>query len=144
MTQKFKEKILQLLKSNATPREIALGLAIGVFVGLSPLVGLHAVLGVAFAFIFRANKLAALVGTQVSTPWALPFLIFLNLQIGTFFTTGKWQLPYWNILSFQSFKDNLLAFAIGTLILGGSGAVITYYLSLKAVQKLSQRLKKEK
>lgn len=144
MLKKFKEKILQLLKANATPEEIAKGMAIGVFVGVSPFIGLHALLGIAFAFIFRANKIAALLGTQVSLPWVYPFLMYLNLQIGTFIVTGKAQLPHWNILSFQSFLDNVPAFTFGTLILGGIGAAVSYYLSLKVAEKLANRLKKEK
>lgn len=142
MKKKLINKIIQLLKANTTPREIARGLAIGVFVGVTPLIGFHALLGIGLAYLFRANKPAAVVGTQVSLPWFQPFLFFFNLQIGTLILSGKWQLPHINLLSLQSIESNLPAFLLGTLIVGSLGALLTYYLSLKAAQRIDRKLKK--
>ena len=46
--------------------------ALGVFFGFSPFLGLHTVLGLAFAFLFSLNRVAVLLGVYSNLPWILP------------------------------------------------------------------------
>jgi uncharacterized protein (DUF2062 family) len=62
----------QLLHTHDTPRRTALAFALGVFLGFSPFLGLHAILGLVFAFLFRLNRVAVLVGVYSNLPWILP------------------------------------------------------------------------
>lgn len=45
---------------------------LGVFLGFSPFLGLHAILGLVLAFLFRLNRVAVLVGVYSNLPWILP------------------------------------------------------------------------
>jgi uncharacterized protein (DUF2062 family) len=66
-----------LLQIDDSPERTAFAFALGVFLGFSPLLGLHTVLGLAVAFLFRLNKIAVLVGVYTNTPWLLvPFYGF--------------------------------------------------------------------
>ena len=47
-------------------------IALGVFFGFSPILGLHTVLGLALAFVFGLNRVAVLLGVYSNLPWILP------------------------------------------------------------------------
>jgi uncharacterized protein (DUF2062 family) len=43
----------------------------GVFIGMSPLLGIHTVLGLFAASVLRLNRLITLVGVYVTNPWTI-------------------------------------------------------------------------
>lgn len=73
----------RILRINDTPHNIALGLAIGAGVSFSPLMMTHLIQGGIFAFIFRANIPAALIGTIIGNPWTFPFIWYASLSLGS-------------------------------------------------------------
>ena len=62
----------QLLHTHDTPHRTALAYALGVFLGFSPVLGLHTVMGLALAFIFGLNRVAVVLGVYSNLPWLLP------------------------------------------------------------------------
>jgi len=74
------------LVGHKDPKEVALGLALGAAVSLTPLIGLHAVLAVLLASITPSNRLAAILGTQLGNPFTLPFFFWLEYKIGSWIT----------------------------------------------------------
>lgn len=62
----------QLLHTHDTPRRTAAAFGLGVFFGFSPYLGLHTVLGLAFAFALNLNRVAVLLGVYSNLPWILP------------------------------------------------------------------------
>jgi uncharacterized protein len=60
-----------LLHIQDTPERTAAAFALGVFFGFSPFLGLHTLLGVAFAFIFNLNRVSVLLGVYSNLPWFL-------------------------------------------------------------------------
>lgn len=62
----------QLLHTHDTPERTAAAYALGVFLGFSPLLGLHTILGLAAAFVLRYNRLAVLLGLYSNLPWIMP------------------------------------------------------------------------
>ena len=61
-----------LLHTHDTPRRTAAAFALGVFFGFSPFLGLHTILGLAFAFVFNLNRVAVILGIYSNLPWILP------------------------------------------------------------------------
>ena len=55
----------KLIMLQDTPHSIALGSAIGIFFGFTPLVSLKTLLSIATAWVFRCNKLAAAIGVTL-------------------------------------------------------------------------------
>lgn len=56
------------IKIRGNPREIALGFALGVGIGFSPIMGFQMVLAVLAAAMLKWNKIAAVAGVQVTNP----------------------------------------------------------------------------
>ncbi len=61
---------------------IACGLACGAAVSFTPLIGLHFVVSMAAAWMFRANVVAAAIGTVVGNPWTFPFIWVATYETG--------------------------------------------------------------
>lgn len=72
----------QLLHTHDTPRRTAAAYALGVFFGFSPYLGLHTVLGLAFAFALNLNRVAVLLGVYSNLPWILPAYYSLGTIAG--------------------------------------------------------------
>jgi uncharacterized protein len=72
----------QLLHTHDTPHRTAAAFALGVFLGFSPLLGLHAILGLVLAFLLRLNRVAVLLGVYSNLPWILPAYYTLSTVAG--------------------------------------------------------------
>lgn len=67
-----------------TPHSIALGSAIGIFFGFTPLYPLKTLLSIAAAWVARCNKLAAAIFVNLHDVliWAMPAIYLAEYQIG--------------------------------------------------------------
>ena len=72
----------QLLHTHDTPQRTAAAYALGIFFGFSPFLGLHTVLGLAFAFALNLNRVAVLLGIYSNLPWILPAYYTLTTVAG--------------------------------------------------------------
>jgi uncharacterized protein (DUF2062 family) len=72
----------RLRRIRAAPHSIALGLAIGVFMSFSPLIGFHIILAAIASAVLGANILAAAAGTMLCNPLTCPIMMVGNYQIG--------------------------------------------------------------
>lgn len=86
------EHSLKLLAIRDTPGAIAGGVAIGIFMGFTPLFGLKTALAIFVAWVLRANIIAAILATTLHD-LVLPFMpvVFLwEYKIGFMLLNGKW------------------------------------------------------
>ena len=83
------EPVMQLLRIGMTPRRLAWSIAIGVAIGLNPLLGSTTVLVLAVASAFRLNLVASQIGNHVVYPLELLlFPVFLRVGIVLFHSPG--------------------------------------------------------
>ena len=83
------EPMLQLLRIGMTPRRLAWSIAIGVVIGVNPLLGSTTVLVLAVASAFRLNLVASQLGNHLVYPLELLlFPVFLRLGIVLFHSPG--------------------------------------------------------
>ncbi|MEF2145889.1 MAG: DUF2062 domain-containing protein [Desulfovibrionaceae bacterium] len=133
---------LRIIRQNASARNIALGLALGVFVGALPIIPFQTVVIVGLAFLFQTNKLSAWLATCYSNVFTLvPFYTFL-------FFIGKFVLPLEgaifdpNKLSMSDLIaagwEVFLVMTVGGLVFGIPAAVATYFVSLRVVRRYRQ------
>ena len=61
----------QLLHTHDTPQRTAAAYALGVFLGFSPVLGFHTILGLILAFALNLNRVAVLLGVYSNLPWIL-------------------------------------------------------------------------
>lgn len=142
---KFNLKIIffRLLLGNSTPHGIALGIAIGAFIGILPLYGLHTVLVILAAIIVRpANKVAILLGTNVSLPPTVPFITWAGYEIGRFILWGRFDPLKWSDfknISFQYILSHYAPLFLGSVILGLICALIIYIIVFFVVKGFKER-----
>ena len=67
-----------------TPHRIALAFAIGLFIAFSPLLGLHTVIALGIAFLFRLSRGAMLLGAYINNPWTIAPLYIAGTTVGCF------------------------------------------------------------
>jgi uncharacterized protein (DUF2062 family) len=82
----FRLLFVRLLRLKGQPEEVAGGVAIGVFIGLTPTVPLHTVLSILVAFLLGKSKLAAFLGTCIANPFMLPFIYIMDYEVGRMIT----------------------------------------------------------
>ena len=78
----------RLFKINDSPQKIALGLGLGVFAGILPGTGPLAALFL--AFIFRANRASALLGSLATNTWISFVTFVLAIKIGSAILEVSW------------------------------------------------------
>ncbi|MFA6384720.1 MAG: DUF2062 domain-containing protein, partial [Candidatus Omnitrophota bacterium] len=129
----LKERLRRLWRMHNSPEDIALGVGIGAFISILPVYGLHTILalGVAFA-IKRVNKIAVLLGTNVSTIVTFPFITWIAYDIGRFLLRNGYAPLTWRVFSPFSYKTLLGIYYplfIGSVILGIFVGSLFYFLT---------------
>lgn len=94
MLQKLYQRTLALwraaLREHTTPRELALSIALGVFVGCTPFIGFHLWIALALATLLRLNRLWAMIGSRVAFFLILPWIVLAEVQLAHRLRTGAW------------------------------------------------------
>jgi uncharacterized protein (DUF2062 family) len=71
-----------LLHVHDTPERTAAAFALGVFLGFSPFLGFHTVLGIFLAFLFNLNRVAVLLGVYSNLPWIIAAYYAFTTMVG--------------------------------------------------------------
>jgi uncharacterized protein (DUF2062 family)/trans-aconitate methyltransferase len=77
-----RELVYRLRIEGGTPGQQASAVALGIFIGCTPLYGFHLPLCIVFARLLRLNQLKTYIAAHISTPILLPFLLFAEIQVG--------------------------------------------------------------
>ena len=139
----------QLLHTHDTPQRTAAAYALGVFFGFSPFLGLHTLLGIAFAFLLNVNRVAVLLGIYSNLPWIIaPYYAFATMagavitrtrvppgfraQLVGLFDLSVFQGEFWRQL-ITILKPLLWPYTVGSMIGAIVLAAIAYPLALAFV-----------
>ena len=82
LKSRVKEFIENAKTLQGEPGYIATGMAIGVFIGVTPTFPFHTVLALTLAFAFRGSKPAAVLGVWFGNPLTMPFFYLGSYKIG--------------------------------------------------------------
>jgi uncharacterized protein (DUF2062 family) len=135
-----------LLHIQDTPKRTAAAFALGVFMGFSPYLGLHTLLGVAFAFLLHLNRVAVLLGVYSNLPWFLgPYYVGTTMmgarllgyrmprgfgeQLAELFELSLFGAEFWHELG-MVLKPLLWPFLVGSTLGSLVLAAGAYYLAL--------------
>ncbi|MFA6142884.1 MAG: DUF2062 domain-containing protein [Candidatus Omnitrophota bacterium] len=80
----FKLIYLKLFRINDSPQRIAIGLGVGVFLGIIPAMGPMASLF--FAVILRVNRASAILGSLLTNTWLSVVTFAVSVRLGSFLT----------------------------------------------------------
>jgi uncharacterized protein (DUF2062 family) len=149
----FRRLIQSLAQIPDSPERTALSFALGVFWSFSPYLGLHTVLAIGTAFLFRLNKLATLLGVWTNLPWlVVPFYAFatwfgiklLGMEGITLPSIGLselFQAEFWKWLASQ-WRLLIPAF-VGSTIISVILGLIAYPVALLIIRRYRSIYKKE-
>ncbi len=137
---------LKIKQLQGDPHYVALGMAIGVFVGVTPTIPFHTVFAVALAFAFRCSKPAAAIGVWFANPVTIPFFYWTSYKVGLLFWGNSSDLDIQKYESvFEIFKlglDVFLAMILGGILIGIPPAIVLYFITRKIFDKLRSRTQK--
>lgn len=154
----------RMLRVRATPHEVALGCAAGVFAACTPFLGFQMALAGALALLLRVSVPAALAATFVGNPLSWPAIW------GASYIAGAWMLGLDPARAATTIADSATQLSatftapggaafnqatldaavvnlspvfqpmlLGGLAVGLLAAVISYYLTLRAVRVFQKR-----
>jgi uncharacterized protein (DUF2062 family) len=137
--QKIKCGAARLKDLPGDPHYVAKGMAIGVFVSITPTIPFHTVIALSLAFIFRASKIAAAIGVWFSNPLTIPIFYFASYQTGSLLFG---DLAACNGVC-ESITDLLklgievaLATIIGGIVIGLGPATAAYFITRTIVVRM--------
>lgn len=137
----LKDKIQLILSVKDTPQRTSIAFALGIFIGMSPLFGIHTFLGLAVAYLFRLNKLVTIVGVYVTNPWTIIPIYTFSTWVGAKLLGINKILPDidWSHITFSSvIKDLgplLMPFIVGTLLIGVLSSVVSYIIIYRLLKR---------
>lgn len=141
----------RFLKIRGTPQQVALGLALGVFVGMSPFIGLHTVIAVALASLIKWSKLAAGAGVFITNPFTAPLIYPITYRLGSALT--GFSEPFQLRALFEThglmglLKNSpmlLVDLMIGGVVIGLPLAAITYILAFRIITRARAHIQARK
>lgn len=140
----------RFLKIRGNPNEIALGFALGLFVGMAPCMGIQTVIAVFLASLFKWNKISSAVGVWISNPISAPFLYGFTFYVGSLFTgitesfhpAGVFDFSYLYQIILKA-REIFWTLTLGGIITGIPIAAIGYYLSYIAVNRYQNKIKQK-
>ena len=126
------------------PKNIAMGFAMGVFVGVTPTIPFHTGLLVALGLVSRQNITSAYIGAwAISNPLTVAPFYFLEYQIGKYLL-GMGNQPLvlndYSIMSIMNFGwDVTLPLLTGGVIVAPFFAVPAYFLAHRMVLAIRRK-----
>ncbi len=118
-----------LLKEDLSPGRAAAAVFVGIFIGVVPIYGFQLLAALGLAFLFRLNKPLTLASTFINNPLLQPVIVASSVELGYFLRGGAFRPFHLSALTGTHMKEELLAWAMGSVIVGilvgGAGAAIT-------------------
>jgi hypothetical protein len=143
----FRDKLRGILQVEDTPHCIAMSFALGVFWGMSPLLGIHTIGAFFIAWLLGLNRFVAVVGVYITNPWTIIPIYSFSLWFGAKLIGMKHILPEidWSDIRFKhlinELKDLIPPFFVGTFTVGAITAVISYFIIHNVVVRYRNKIK---
>lgn len=146
----FKFIYIKLFRIHDTPQRIALGLGMGVFLGILPITG--PIAAIFLALLLRLNRASALLGSLLTNTWLSIVTFFLSIKVGSGIMKVDWQDTYkgWiqflknfkfiNLLQLSTLKI-ILPVITGYLVVAFSLGVLVYLIALIIVTQIKHENK---
>ncbi|MBC2710162.1 MAG: DUF2062 domain-containing protein [Desulfosarcina sp.] len=133
--ERFSQMLVRMRQLEGNPHYIALGMAVGIFVSITPIIPLQTVVAVTLAFLVRGSKSAAALGTWLSNPLTIPLVYYANYKLGCMMLGYQKTL---DSLAFDSFSQLMelglevtWAMIVGGVFIGAILGVVAYFVTFR-------------
>ena len=127
----------EIQNSRVGNKDLALSVAVGVFIGFTPTIGFQTILCYLFARTFNKSFMAAFIGScfPAGTPWQIPLVYFLGYKFGVLMlgreAFGNVSLSYLKLLSGKQIIVLLgKPLLLGSFSLAVLGGLVSYPIAL--------------
>ena len=130
LIREFREKGIrrfikeEILGNNESPLKSAQAMALGVFIGLTPLWGFHTILVLSLAVLFKLNKVISFAFTNVSFPPFIPFTVYAGIMIGNYVLGEPTDYSFADFEENFEFVKSLKTYVVGSFILASVMSVM--------------------
>jgi len=125
--RQLKYYYLRFIRLKGEPNELALGMALGVFTGMMPIMPFQIALAVTLAILLKGSKITAAIGTWISNPLNWYLIYFYDYRLGA----SLLGLPQRKALFsgiIEAMKSGQEPLVIVSKILGEGGAFAAAFL----------------
>lgn len=134
--RQVKLNLLRFVRLRGAPDEVAKGVALGIFIGMTPTFGFQMLIAVFCAWVLKENRLAAALGVWVTNPVTAPFIYALEYESGRLILgMERAQLPL--RFSYEALKtlgwEVLVPLSAGSAIYGVLCGSLAYALTLRLI-----------
>ncbi len=134
---------LKFWRLQDNPQKLALGMALGVFIGVTPTVPFHTVSALFLAALLRVSPITAYLGVWVMNPVTMAPLYLLAYKVGQFVLFKGEPLTLPETYNLDNLLDLLwrggAALQVGGVIIALPPAIVSYFLTLWIVQRYRRR-----
>jgi uncharacterized protein (DUF2062 family) len=135
---------LKFRRLQGDPKKLAWGMALGVFIGVTPTVPFHTILALTLAPLLGISPVTAYFGIWVMNPITIAPMYLAAYKVGKFcLHAAGTPLIMPDSYDFQALLQLLwkggLALQVGGIIIALPPAIISYFLTLWIVQRYRQR-----
>lgn len=146
----FRRVYERFIRIRGQPREIALGFALGLFIGMTPTMGIQMPLAVFIAALFKWSKISAATAVWITNPVTAPVIYTVTYFVGASLTGLETTMKLPGELTWGVVRDMLSnaprifgALTVGGILVGLPLAVLGYYLAFAAVNKYQLRVREK-
>jgi len=140
----------RFVRIRGEPREIAFGFALGIFIGMSPFLGLQMAMALLLAALFKWNKISAMLGCWISNPVTMPIIYPVAYLVGAKLVGIEKAYPIpaqmdWALLlrMLEKSPEIISLMTLGGIVLGIPLAVTGYVFAFSAVKKYQDDIKRK-
>jgi len=140
--QNIREFVGRVKNLEGDPHYVAMGMAIGIFVSITPTMPFHTVLAVALAFMLRGSKVAAALGVWFCNPITAPIFYWGSYKAGMYLlgNPAPFNVKYESILELLNLgMDVTIAMIAGGVILGILPGIASYFITRKIITTIRCR-----
>jgi len=134
---------LKFLRLQEDPRKLAWGMALGVFIGITPTIPFHMVTALSLAALLRVSPVTAFIGIQIGNPLTIVPIYIASYKVGQFLLYRGRPLVFTETFSFKAWIDVLwqggVALQVGGVVLAIPPAILSYFVTLWIVQRYRRR-----
>lgn len=141
--ERLNQILVRMRQLEGDPRYIAMGLAVGIFVSITPIIPLQTLVAVALAYVLRGSKSAAALGTWLSNPLTIPLVYYANYKLGCLLLGCQTTLDRISFDSFSQLMDLGIevtwAMIVGGVVIGAVLGVATYFITWHVFTSMRRR-----
>ena len=133
--ERLSQMLVRMRQLEGNPHYIALGMAVGIFISITPIIPLQTLVAVTLAFLVQGSKSAAALGTWLSNPITIPVVYYADYKLGCILLNCKTTVKN---IAFNSFSElmNLgievtSAMLVGSLVIGLVLGGIAYFVTFR-------------